>query len=170
MTTPEDARLAALTRRLRQQTRREEELKRQRQLVLNVPMLNSEDAICVLSVDIEGVLVLIDADTATVKIPAFQFLDENGEIKRDEVTSIPLLNPRVLAIFRQQSPGFDRPSKLGSAQAWLMLIWWVTETNLDASIPAEFQRAFRPIDVVHSPQMLDQLVDLLKGWGDESYG
>lgn len=167
MTTPEDLKLSAVTKRLRRETLRAEELDRQRQLLENLPVLGSEDAIRVLKAD-TAALVLIDADTATVKVPAFQFVDETDQIKRDEVTGALVMNPGVLAVFRQQSPGFDRPSRLSSASAWHMLYWWTTEMRLDVSDPRS--QPFHPIDVVHDSRTLDELVNWLKDMSDESYG
>lgn len=165
--TAEDRKLTALTKQLREQARRESELDKQRPLLEEVDMLDLEDTIRVLKVNVPA-LVLIDAETATVKVPAFQFLNEDGQVKRDEVTDTPVINSGVLAVFQQQSPGFDRPSKLNAASAWHAMYWWVTEMRLDVSDPES--RPFRPIDVVCDPQMLADLVDWLKDWRDESYG
>ena len=162
--TTEGVKLATATKQLREQARRDGELDKQRQLLQGVDMLDLTDAIRVLRANIPA-LVLIDADAATVKVPTFQFLvDEDGKIKRDAVTKIPIINLGVLAVF-QQNPDFGRLSKLSSANAWFMFEWWTTEVRLDVSDPES--RPFRPIDVVHDSAMLHKLAKDLKEWREE---
>lgn len=162
---PEDTRLATATKQLREQARRDAELDKQRQLLEEVDMLSPKDAIRVLQANISA-LVLTDADTATVKVPAFQFLmDKDGKIKRDAVTKIPIINLGVLAVFQQQSPDFGRLSKLDSANAWFMLSWWTIEMRLDVSDPES--RPFRPIDVIRDATTLYALAKYLKEWREE---
>lgn len=157
--TDEDRKLAEVTKLLRDAdtTSRREELVKQRLLLHSVPVLSPEDTIRVLNLDAPA-LILIDPDAATVKIPAFQFLDEDGQIKR--VNGFPIISSGVLAIFQRLCPGIDRLSKLNTASAWHAMYWWVAEMRLDVRDPES--RPFRPIDVVCNPQMLADLVDWFK--------
>lgn len=161
-TEAQDAQDAQLVRE-----RRQAELNLQQAVLANIEFLSFEDTAKVLVEQPSGVIVLIDARSAIVKIPAFQFLRGDDGFKRNQIAGTPILNPDVQAVFRQQNASAANRIILGS-EAWFMLNWWLTEMRLDVSDPES--RPFRPIDAVGNSQTLAKLVDWFKDWADESYG
>ena len=157
--TDEDRRLAEVTKQLHgisagKLTPQQERIVKQRLLLHSVPMLDQEDAIRVLQGDTEGALVLIDPDTGAIKVPAFPFLDEDGQINRGLK-----VNPSVLEVYRHK-PAFTSPSKMAPDTAWNMFMWWAAPLNLDVRDPES--KAFRPLDMVRDPRMTSELINWLK--------
>lgn len=142
----------------------ESEIADRRAKLSSIELLSDVDAIRVYQ-NGGGFLTVIDPDTLTVKVPAFQFLKENGQLKRD-ANGVPLMNPAVHEVFVQQNGGVSAPKI--ALDAWFTLNWWLTSMKLDAREPDT--TAFRPIDRADNPATLSQLVDWLKDWSDESYG
>lgn len=130
-----------------------------------IELLSDEDAVKVYQQNGGSFLTIIDPVTLVLKVPAFQCLKENGELKRD-TNGVPVMNPDVHKVFVAQNGGVSAP-KL-ALDAWFTLEWWLAPMKLDAREPDT--TAFRPIDRADNPATLNALVDWFKDWADESYG
>ncbi|MGF7228961.1 MAG: hypothetical protein ACQR33_03140 [Candidatus Saccharibacteria bacterium] len=135
--------------------RRIEVLARQAALLAQVPMLSVADTIAVLKQEPEKVIVLIDAHSGTVKVPAFQFIRSNGAL-------VP--NPNVQAVYSVKR-GYVGYPNLNINGAWTELVWWTTPMKLDAREPDT--TTFRPIDVVDNAAMIAELVEWVRDWENE---
>jgi hypothetical protein len=131
----------------------------------SIPLLDADDAVKIYQQNTGGFLLVIDPATLTLKVPAFQCVWENGELKRDH-DGLPVVNPNVMKVFIAQNAGASSHRLI--IDGWFMLDWWMRSMKFDVREPDTM--AFRPIDVVDNELMLGRLVDWFKGWADESYG
>ncbi len=141
--------------------RRIEQLSQHAALLAQVEMLSVPTTIKVLKLQLPDIIVLVDAHSATVKIPAFQFLRDANDVP------LPLPNRKVQAVNREKG-GYHGYPNLNINGAWSVLSWWRTPMKLDASDPNE--TPFAPIDIVDDAVKLDLVAKWLKEWADESYG
>lgn len=140
--------------------RRRLQLVRQVQLLAQVEVLSDADTITVLKDAPEHIVVLLDPHSATIKIPAFQFIRNNDRL-------VP--NPKIQEVHSVKGGYIGFPN-LNVNGAWDLIDWWFNNRmKFDASDQEE--QEFAPISLVNDNAKLDLLIDWIKGWADEvSYG